>query len=218
MTEDEARDILKDPEATAARLARIASEFPDLRIDVVNHPGVTSGILLWLMKYGDDDVRTAIADWAAPPTQPKSSVVPSAEPAFVPYPEPDAAVSSEPVRTEKWVDNRHALIPPAKGSPPIPSTGYASLGLTPRDQHIYPVSASSSGTYSQTMRYISNDAPSAGYAVLGFLIPIVGLILYIVWKDETPMRASSAGKGALISFLLSIGLVILRACLSVASS
>ncbi|MGN1170000.1 MAG: zinc ribbon domain-containing protein [Acutalibacteraceae bacterium] len=48
------------------------------------------------------------------------------------------------------------------------------------------------------------DAPSFGFAVLGFLIPVVGLILYLVWKDTTPLKAKSAGKGALISVIVSV--------------
>ena len=48
------------------------------------------------------------------------------------------------------------------------------------------------------------DAPSTGYAVLGFLIPIVGLILYLVNKDSAPQKARSAGKGALVGFVLSL--------------
>lgn len=48
------------------------------------------------------------------------------------------------------------------------------------------------------------DAPSPGYAVLGFFIPLVGLILYLMKKDTEPLRAKSAGKGALIGFIVSI--------------
>lgn len=48
------------------------------------------------------------------------------------------------------------------------------------------------------------DAPSTGFAVLGFLIPIVGLILYLVNKDTYPQKAKSAGKGALIGFCVSL--------------
>ena len=40
-----------------------------------------------------------------------------------------------------------------------------------------------------------DDAPSTGFAVLGFLFPIIGLILYLVWKSERPLRAKSVGKG-----------------------
>ena len=53
------------------------------------------------------------------------------------------------------------------------------------------------------------DAPSAGFAVLGFFIPIVGLILFLVWHDTYPLRAKSAGKGALISVIIGIGLTIM---------
>lgn len=50
----------------------------------------------------------------------------------------------------------------------------------------------------------ANDAPSFGFAVLGFFIPLVGLILYLVWKDQTPLKAASAGKGALIGVVLNV--------------
>lgn len=55
-----------------------------------------------------------------------------------------------------------------------------------------------------------NDASSFGYAALGFFIPIVGLVLYLIWKDQMPLRAKSAGKGALVSVIAatSIGILI----------
>ena len=46
------------------------------------------------------------------------------------------------------------------------------------------------------------DSGSFGWAVLGFFIPLVGLILYLVWKDEKPKSAKRAGKGALVSVIL----------------
>ncbi len=52
--------------------------------------------------------------------------------------------------------------------------------------------------------YVTNDAPSTGFAVLGFFIPIVGLILYLVYENKQPMRAKSAGKGALIGFIVQV--------------
>ncbi len=48
------------------------------------------------------------------------------------------------------------------------------------------------------------DGSSFGWAFLGFLIPLVGLILYLVWKPDYPLKAASAGKGALISVILSV--------------
>ena len=58
-----------------------------------------------------------------------------------------------------------------------------------------------------------DDQSSFGFAILGFFIPIVGLILFLIYEGKKPKRAKSAGKGALIGFItkivLSIILVIL---------
>ena len=48
------------------------------------------------------------------------------------------------------------------------------------------------------------DAPNMGLAVLGFFIPLVGLILYLLNKDTAPLKAKSAGKGALIGFIVNM--------------
>ncbi|MDY3863884.1 MAG: zinc-ribbon domain-containing protein [Eubacteriales bacterium] len=53
------------------------------------------------------------------------------------------------------------------------------------------------------------DAPSAGFSVLSFFIPLVGLILYLVWKDTYPLKAKGCGKWALIGFIVNICVSIL---------
>ncbi len=53
------------------------------------------------------------------------------------------------------------------------------------------------------------DAKSTGYAVLGFFFPVIGLILYLVWKDQFPLRAKSAGTGALIGVISYVVFVVL---------
>ena len=50
----------------------------------------------------------------------------------------------------------------------------------------------------------SNDTGGFGWGLLGFCIPLVGLILYLVWKDTQPNNAKASGKGALIGFILTI--------------
>ena len=60
---------------------------------------------------------------------------------------------------------------------------------------------------------IDGDAPDTGLAVLGFFIPIVGLILYLVKKDTAPLKAKSAGKGALIGFCVGLVFSILYSVL-----
>lgn len=44
-----------------------------------------------------------------------------------------------------------------------------------------------------------NDDGNLGWGLLGCCIPIVGLILYLIWKDTKPKTAKMAGKGALVS-------------------
>jgi hypothetical protein len=56
----------------------------------------------------------------------------------------------------------------------------------------------------QTINTAKNDAPSTGMAVLGFFIPLAGLIVYLINKDSKPLMAKFAGKGALIGFIVSI--------------
>ncbi len=48
------------------------------------------------------------------------------------------------------------------------------------------------------------DKKSFGWALLGFFVPVAGLILYLIWKDKTPLKAKSCGKGALVSVIVSI--------------
>ena len=64
------------------------------------------------------------------------------------------------------------------------------------------------GTYGNAPAY-NNDSGSFGWALLGFFIPLVGLILYLVWKDEKPKSAKRAGKGALVSVILYLIIMVI---------
>ena len=61
-----------------------------------------------------------------------------------------------------------------------------------------------------------DDKSSFGIALLGFLIPIAGLILYLVWKSEKPKKAKSAGKGTLASVILWVLVYVLIGCFAMA--
>lgn len=50
----------------------------------------------------------------------------------------------------------------------------------------------------------TNDTGSIGWGILGCCIPIVGLVLFLVWKDTKPRNAKAAGIGALVSVILSV--------------
>lgn len=42
------------------------------------------------------------------------------------------------------------------------------------------------------------------WGLLGCCIPVVGLILFLVWKDSKPKTAKAAGIGALVSVILAV--------------
>lgn len=52
------------------------------------------------------------------------------------------------------------------------------------------------------------DKGNFGYAVLGFFVPLVGLILFLVWNDEQPKNAKKALHGAIAKIIVNIAIVI----------
>lgn len=60
----------------------------------------------------------------------------------------------------------------------------------------------------------SGDIPSTGLNILAFLFPMIGLILYLIWKDQYPMKAKAVGKWALIGFVSSFVLGIVMGMIS----
>ena len=64
--------------------------------------------------------------------------------------------------------------------------------------------------------YSNGDAPNGGLAFLSFLFPIVGLVLYIIWHAQDPLKAKSCLKGMIFGFVF--GIFIFCCCLSSAGS
>ena len=62
------------------------------------------------------------------------------------------------------------------------------------------------------------DKGGFGWGALGCCIPIVGLILFLVWKDTKPKTAKAAGIGALISAIAGVVVYVLRFALGIASA
>lgn len=48
------------------------------------------------------------------------------------------------------------------------------------------------------------DKGSFGWALLAFFIPLVGLVLFLVWRKSMPLNANSAGIGALVGCGFSV--------------
>ena len=48
------------------------------------------------------------------------------------------------------------------------------------------------------------DKGSFGWAVLGFFVPIAGLIMFLCWRENRPKDAKKAGVGALVGFICGL--------------
>lgn len=62
-----------------------------------------------------------------------------------------------------------------------------------------------------------DDKMSWGFAILSFFFPLVGLILFLVWRKETPIKAKGCGMGALIGFILNVVVTIIFTCVGAAA-
>lgn len=47
------------------------------------------------------------------------------------------------------------------------------------------------------------------WGLLGFLVPVAGLVIYLIWKDERPNNARSAGIGALVNVGIGIAVFLI---------
>lgn len=63
-------------------------------------------------------------------------------------------------------------------------------------------------TYAQPA---SNDKRSVGFGILSFLVPVLGLVLYLIWKDKLPERAKGCGIAALFGVVFAVIRAILYA-------
>ena len=53
------------------------------------------------------------------------------------------------------------------------------------------------------------DSNSAGWWWLGFFIPVVGFIIWVISSGSTPQKAKKAGMGALVGVITSVVLYVL---------
>ncbi len=64
---------------------------------------------------------------------------------------------------------------------------------------------------------VQRDEASAGLKVLSFFFPIIGLILFCVYSQNSPNAAKEYGKWALIGFITGLAVVIILNIIMVAT-
>jgi uncharacterized membrane protein YvbJ len=89
----------------------------------------------------------------------------------------------------------------------------ANCGTQARETQSVCLNCGKSLNFSQNKKVIEEETSTTGYAVLGFFMPVVGLVLYLIWLETKPKAARSAGIGALVgvisAFVFSILITIL---------
>lgn len=85
-----------------------------------------------------------------------------------------------------------------------------------RSQAVHDVNSSSTNDTSTNL----SDQPSIGLNIISFLIPLVGLIIYLTERDKSPRKANSAGKAALwgVGITIILSLISFFVALSMISS
>lgn len=62
--------------------------------------------------------------------------------------------------------------------------------------------------FAQKKLVVQEEGSTIGYAVLGFVMPVVGLVLFLIWLETKPKASRSAGIGALVGVISSVVLSI----------
>ena len=57
-----------------------------------------------------------------------------------------------------------------------------------------------------------DDRSSFGWGVLAFFFPLIGIILYAVWRSEYPLRAKSLLIGFITGLIVDVALTVLSQC------
>ncbi|MBR2721170.1 MAG: hypothetical protein IKB75_00125 [Clostridia bacterium] len=60
-----------------------------------------------------------------------------------------------------------------------------------------------------------NSLSGIAWSILGFMAPLIGVILYLAWKDDEPWRAKMILRGALTSLIIGAVIIALYIILCV---
>jgi len=86
-------------------------------------------------------------------------------------------------------------------------------GKEVNDQAVVCVHCGCSLKEEKTLAPLSTEGAGCFLSGLSFIFPLLGLILYFVWKDSKPQASKGAGKAALWGVIIGIVLWVLSAAL-----
>lgn len=114
---------------------------------------------------------------------------------------------------QKFCPSCGQSLSPASGSANGASTGAApQANNNPQPAAYNPQPSPAPGNYNFNNNMNTPgvvDSGGFGWGLLGCCIPIVGLILFLVWKDNKPCTAKAAGVGALVGVICFVVFYIL---------
>ena len=98
---------------------------------------------------------------------------------------------------------------------PFSNISFILLGISLLIEKKLPAVSKNIERISDEVNLNSNDVPSSGLNIISFLIPLVGLIIYLTEKDKAPKKANAAGKAALWGTGISILLYVISVIVSI---
>lgn len=143
--------------------------------------------------YNSPYGNTPQQDYGTQP-QPNAQTAQGWDPSQPAYTQPDYQQPQPQQPAQGWGSPQSAYAQPDYQQPAYQQPAYMQQ----------PAYQQSQPTYTPGYSQQSNDSGSFGWAVLGFFIPLVGLILWLVWKDSKPKSAKMSGIGALVGVGISV--------------
>ena len=158
-----------------------------------------------------DGAKFCTACGAALPVEAAPAPQPIEVPAEV-MPEPPAAQVYQPPADQQPFQQQAYGQPADQQAYQQPAYGQQQAyqqpaGQAPYQQPTYgqqPYGQAQQPTFAAPAQPAVKDSGSIGWGVLGFFFPIVGLILFLVWKNTKPNCAKVAGIGAIVGVVLNI--------------
>lgn len=96
------------------------------------------------------------------------------------------------------------------GFPPLTEQKYChNCGKETKEGQALCVNCKTSFNDQAALNGSNKKEPDVVAAIVGLLLPIVGLVLYLVWKESYPGKAGSAKMGAIVSLKLIAILIVM---------